>query len=590
MKCHNHENNHETIDSNKFFYLISDTLKKDEEALILNDCIIEEIDIYKIYSKFKDDKDLSNYLNEEPKDSGFKKITLKIPIKIKIIDSEINSEVKFYHYVDDSDVKKDNRNGDHMEIKVVFEKELEINNTIFKGKVSFWNCKFKENFYIKFSFFNDVVDFGNTKFSKCLVLYDNIFKNIVDFSSINTEYLKIEMGIFESIVRFSNISCDLVAIIDTIFNETVFFSVCGNNKDGINLFMAIRTVFNSEYSKIIHTSLSRISFLLTDIENLTIVANSDRIFDDILFEIKNIDEDCQNRTDSTKQRKNKIKNNKHIKNLLKKSFNNDSEKLIDIIFDFDEKTSIYFNNDRKFLDDIVYPNLKPEVVLKEYRSIRKSFEKKRTYTEASELFIYEMDLLRRITTFDEKRVVRKIKPMLKDSLWYIYIYSPFLILLALYWMYFMSYILICLVAIILSVIISVIIYFIYYSKINTIISRINTIVSRSTIWIVFWIYKITSNYGESIIRPIIITIFVILVIPYIINHSWNPPNDGVLFEQTLRAFFQLGIDKDVITSTTNPIQKEQLKTLASYEWLIRIISLILLGSLFMAIKRRLERK
>ena len=63
-----------------------------------------------------------------------------------------------------------------------------------------------------------------------------------------------------------------------------------------------------------------------------------------------------------------------------------------------------------------------------------------------------------------------------------------------------------------------------------------------------------------------------------------------LLGQTLRAFFQLGINNEIINSTTNPIQKEQLKTLASYEWLIRIISLILIGNILIAIKRRLERK
>jgi hypothetical protein len=85
---------------------------------------------------------------------------------------------------------------------------------------------------------------------------------------------------------------------------------------------------------------------------------------------------------------------------------------------------------------------------------------------------------------------------------------------------------------------------------------------------------------------------VILIIPCIITHSWNPFSDSgkILLEQTLRAFFQLGINNEVINSATNPIQKEQLQTLASYEWLIRIISLILLGNIFIAIKRRLERK
>ncbi|MFU8653335.1 hypothetical protein [Methanotorris formicicus] len=47
-------------------------------------------------------------------------------------------------------------------------------------------------------------------------------------------------------------------------------------------------------------------------------------------------------------------------------------------------------------------------------------------------------------------------------------------------------------------------------------------------------------------------------------------------KETLRAFFQLGI-----------VDKSSL--MISYEWSIRIISLILLSNLFIAIKRRLER-
>ncbi len=146
--------------------------------------------------------------------------------------------------------------------------------------------------------------------------------------------------------------------------------------------------------------------------------------------------------------------------------------------------------------------------------------------------------------------------------WYIYAYFPHILLIE-YWIS---------IKIVLATLLVVILYIgkKYIPKILT--------------WIAFWIYKLTSNYGESIARPIIITIFVILAIPCIITHNLNPFSNELLLEQTLRAFFQLGIDKNVIGNN------KELEILASYEWLIRIISLILLGSLFIAIKRKLERK
>jgi len=54
-----------------------------------------------------------------------------------------------------------------------------------------------------------------------------------------------------------------------------------------------------------------------------------------------------------------------------------------------------------------------ETVLKEYRNIRNSFETNRTFVEASELFIYEMDLIRRTNTFDDGKIIEKINECIK---------------------------------------------------------------------------------------------------------------------------------------------------------------------------------
>ncbi|XRP96728.1 pentapeptide repeat-containing protein [Methanocaldococcus sp. 16A] len=97
------------------------------------------------------------------------------------------------------------------------------------------------------------------------------------------------------------------------------------------------------------------------------------------------------------------------------------------------------------------------------------------------------------------------------------------------------------------------------------------------------IYGELSDYGESMFRPFGWMIFFIFMfpIPFLV---WEYNSKGLLEHSyieylfdTLRAFFQLGI-------------KDNDSLLYYWEWLIRIISLILLGSLFIAIKRKLERK
>ncbi|WP_052292120.1 hypothetical protein [Methanocaldococcus sp. FS406-22] len=102
--------------------------------------------------------------------------------------------------------------------------------------------------------------------------------------------------------------------------------------------------------------------------------------------------------------------------------------------------------------------------------------------------------------------------------------------------------------------------------------------------IIFIFYKAISYYGESIFMPFFWIVYVIFVMPLIaldLNYMLGNFPKGYtyidcLFD-TLRAFFQLGIRDD-----NSPMY--------NYEWLIRIISLILLGNIFIAIKRRLERK
>jgi hypothetical protein len=465
----------------------------------------------------------------------------------------------------------------------VFEKDVRFTFSISKGKVDFTGSKFKRN-----------VDFSLT-FEKNggEIIFRNIeFNGDVDFSHLDINgTVKFEKVRFKSIAKFTDISFELLVFSEVIFEDIVVFSKKNPNK-GIAIFNLVNFK-NPDNTAFIDFPLSKTSFLMTDVKEIIIIAKAERIFDDLLLEfvddvkkIVGIEENIEK--EKVKQKmdlyhdvlpENENELNKMLED-YENQLNEAWENLINKI-----KQKIYFENDNlydMFAEMCVYdispyllPYLKLETVLKEYRNIRKSFEKNRTYVEASELFIYEMDLIRRITVpnYEQYKIL---------------IYGIFSILLIIMCWFFGLYS--AIILILLVILLWVFLYIIKHLGIIEYLLKVINCLKEFLEGLAFDVYKAVSNYGESLTKPIIITIFVILIIPCIITHSWNPFSDKTLLEQTLRAFFQLGIDNGAINSTTNSIQKEQLQTLASYEWLIRTISLILLGSLFIAIKRRLERK
>ncbi|WP_421077212.1 hypothetical protein Mjas_05615 [Methanothermococcus sp. Ax23] len=446
--------------------------------------------------------------------------------KFKSLSFEFCESEGYFQFMGNNVEKKFCINGCSFDGNVIFTGN-------FEGDVEIFNCNFKEKSSVKFE---NVESNGEKSEFKNIT-----FEGITEFSEVESKNIKFEKLIFKSATKFMNISFSQIFFLESVFEDLAFFKKKEENKDeGIAIFNLVNFK-EPENTTFIDFPLSKTSFLLTDVKEITIIAKAEKILSEYLLDY--LDK----------------KNNEEIKE--------------------DNKDELY----EKALE-ILKPYLRQETVLKEYRDMRKSFENNRTYVEASELFIYEMDLIRRIATFDERKFIEKIKPALEYGLWGIYFYLPYLVLFE-FW--------ICLKTesyLIFLITIIIVLYAMWKGRVITSLT--------------FWIYKLTSNYGESITKPIFISFFIILVFPYIIdflNWIWffvsNFPllnellnKNGSAYEQILRAFFQLGIDKDVINSTTNPIQKEQLKTLASYEWLIRIISLILIGNILIAIKRRLERK
>jgi uncharacterized protein YjbI with pentapeptide repeats len=460
-------------------------------------------------------------------------------VKFKSVSFEFCKSSGYFAFLNEHPVLKTENmktvfNGDFYMKYCSFEGVVGFIGTKFEKNVELLDCNFKENSSVKFE--------KNVEFNGEKSEFKNItFGGITEFSEVKFKNTKFEKSIFKSAIKFIDTSFSQIFFLESVFEDLAFFKKKEENKDeGIAIFNLVNFK-EPENTTFIDFPLSKTSFLLTDVKEITIIAKAEKILSEYLLDY--LDK----------------KNNEEIKE--------------------DNKDELY----EKALE-ILKPYLRQETVLKEYRDMRKSFENNRTYVEASELFIYEMDLIRRIATFDERKFIEKIKPALEYGLWGIYFYLPYLVLFE-FW--------ICLKTesyLIFLITIIIVLYAMWKGRVITSLT--------------FWIYKLTSNYGESITKPIFISFFIILVFPYIIdflNWIWffvsNFPllnellnKNGSAYEQILRAFFQLGIDKDVINSTTNPIQKEQLKTLASYEWLIRIISLILIGNILIAIKRRLERK
>lgn len=139
----------------------------------------------------------------------------------------------------------------------------------------------------------------------------------------------------------------MLSLRDTIFDNIALFKKKEKNKDnGIAIFNLVN--FKEPNTTFINFPLSKTSFLLTDVKNTTIITNAEKILSDYLLE--------------------------YLEIVNENNRNKDYERVIEILRSY----------------------LRQETVLKEYRDIRISFENNRTYIEASELFIYEMDLIRRI--------------------------------------------------------------------------------------------------------------------------------------------------------------------------------------------------
>jgi uncharacterized protein YjbI with pentapeptide repeats len=456
---------------------------------------------------------------------------------------------------------KFNRNVLFLEVEFNGE-NIKFENLKFYGITEFSGINFNKNVeYIGCDFEEDgSVKFINVNFNNSSTFLRNNFKSNVEFVEVEFNNSTFEHLTFKSVVRFIDISC-MLFFFKCIFENVLWIE---KNKDHINeeVIIFCDNIFKEpKCVKFENLLLSKTSFLRTDVRDIIVIEKSEKILDDYLLELINkkikIDDNNEKKADEVIKEIKELSNNKDEhdkrKQLLKK-----------LISQIKKDNFICFTNEHSYENFVmmlceILPYLEEKTVLKEYADLRKSFENNRTYAEASKLFVYEMDLLKK--GFDEelKHIKRNSKILQKiDSA--------------------------------VSKLFKVI--YLILGKIKQMIDSnvtIKEIINLAKYLVIlsekcsFWFYYILSDYGESITRPAIISIAFIFLFPLaaLYFNYFNFSKVCVFYFEslleTLRAFFQLGI-------------KDTTSLMYYYEWFIRTVSLILIGNILIAIKRRLERK
>jgi hypothetical protein len=228
------------ITSEEFIDRFVECLEKGEDFR-LEDCIVEgDIDILDIYKRIKerikDEEKLKELITEQKYEDILKRIIKSINININIYIShvEFNNSIKLYYTsIETNRVEKLQIvfNGNIRFYHTKFNGIVDFNDTKFFGYVDFYNSEFNEGVdfnssrffkYVNFhsTKFNSIVNFNSTKFNRDVNFYNAKFSRDVDFSSsrFNGDDINFYMSEFNGDVSFYNAKFSG----DVDFNDTKF--------------------------------------------------------------------------------------------------------------------------------------------------------------------------------------------------------------------------------------------------------------------------------------------------------------------------------------------------------------------------------
>ena len=399
----------------------------------------------------------------------------------------------------------------------------------FKGTVLFMRSSFAAHTRFDRAEFDGIVVFRTVDFKAAVYFIGTIFRNNVYFLGVNfSRWAKFKDSEFkgdlilrggttfngEAFLEFKTEGS--VNLIDVTFNGPLFFKPLVK-ENGLVLFH--RVIFNHPKKVILAgLPLSSTSFLVTDLSDIILVPSreSDEILDEKLWRFHEL---------SLKNKRNKNGSEDYVRNKLMKIFKGFTRSLDRIRR---KKAALALTEKEEEAYKILRPYLMRELIIAEYKAIRKCLESNRMFTEASWFFIREMKLARdRLSCRNLEEIPEKIA---------------------------------------------------------------------------HYIYDCVARYGESIARPIAWFLLLIFISPiflsWIQTGMWNPMpafawivghlSEAIysyfnLMTEVLAIFFHIRSLKDFSNATSSGL-------LLFCEVVIRLSSIVLLGSMFIALKRRLERK
>ncbi|ADC70459.1 conserved hypothetical protein [Methanocaldococcus sp. FS406-22] len=211
------------ISSEEFIDRFVECLEKGKD-FELTDCIIKGIiSIKDIYERIKDNKKLKKLISEDEKDENILKWIIKsitVNINIYIYNVEFNNDFKIYDERFIFETGKAERlqmvfNGNVDFIKSEFNRETNFKNSIFNKKVSYFECTFKRADFSNV-LFNGYVSFYNSEFHRDVNFMQTKFFGYVNFHATKfNEFVGFIFSEFNGAIYF----------LQSEFNRVTFCSI-----------------------------------------------------------------------------------------------------------------------------------------------------------------------------------------------------------------------------------------------------------------------------------------------------------------------------------------------------------------------------
>jgi len=407
--------------------------------------------------------------------------------------------------------------------------DVEFISAKFKGNANFQFAKFRQRANFENAEFHQLANFNGTKFQEaefydtkfqeaefsCAEFQVAIFKN-AKFESANFQGVKFQEAILEFALRKNQSPC-IANFEFAEFESYLSLKLLGG--DGVLLLHMAE--FKDPRKVIIVVPLSAVSFLQTDLTDVTLIpserskkSSDERILDEKLWEYHRM---TQGKDKSKSKEEKEVSEQKGNTLGIIGKFRMFMSRITG-------KEDVSLSGSEKKAYEILKGRLSRELIIAEYKNIRKCLEANRMFTEASPLFIREMRLARsRLSWWN---FPEKIAHYLFDG-----------------------------------------------------IARYG----ESIGWPIFWSFLVillSSLYLAWIRGNMSFT----LALSWIISHPLEAISSllGIMGIVT-SVFFQMRSLGDFF----NEMYREQLLPL---EIFIRLSSIVLLGSLYIALRRRLERK